>query len=309
MAEESELYALDYTGLPGAELAPVQRRATEDPPAVRLTLIAIALVFLGLFLFLPVIAVFTEALRKGVGEYFAAISSSEALSAIRLTAMTAAIAVPLNVSFGLAAAWAITRFEFRGKQLLLTLIDIPFSVSPVISGMLFVLLLGVRAPLGAWLYDHGIRIIFADPGIVLATIFVTFPLAARELIPIMQAVGSEEEQAAIVLGAGGWQSFLRVTIPNVKWGLLYGFVLCNARAMGEFGAVSVVSGHVRGYTNTMPLYVEILYNDYQFAAAFAVSSLLTLLAIATLIGKRFLEGRVVPDSKSEQDNLEDKAAA
>ena len=309
MAEESELYALDYIGLPGAEPASFHRRATEDPPAVRLALITIALVFLGLFLFLPVIAVFTEALRKGVGEYFAAISSSEALSAIRLTVMTAAIAVPLNVSFGLAAAWAITRFEFRGKQLLLTLIDIPFSVSPVISGMLFVLLLGVRAPLGAWLYDHGIRIIFADPGIVLATIFVTFPLAARELIPIMQAVGSEEEQAAIVLGAGGWQSFLRVTIPNVKWGLLYGFVLCNARAMGEFGAVSVVSGHVRGYTNTMPLYVEILYNDYQFAAAFAVSSLLTLLAIATLIGKRFLEGRVVPDSKSEQDNLEDKAAA
>jgi len=308
MAEESELLRFDYSGTYDP-YRDARRSATADPLAVRIALITIALLFLGLFLFLPVIAVFTEALRKGVGEYFAAISSSEARSAIRLTLITAAIAVPLNVSFGLAAAWAITRFEFRGKQLLVTLIDIPFSVSPVISGMLFVLLLGVRTPLGGWLYDNGIRIIFAEPGIVLATIFVTFPLAARELIPIMQAVGSEEEQAAIVLGAGGWQSFFRVTIPNVKWGLLYGFVLCNARAMGEFGAVSVVSGHVRGYTNTMPLYVEILYNDYQFAAAFAVSSLLTLLAIATLVAKRFLERRVSPDSKSEQDNLEDRAAA
>ena len=222
--------------------------------------------------------------------------------------MTAAIAVPLNVIFGIAASWAIARFDFPGKQMLLTLIDIPFSVSPVIAGMLFVLLLGVRAPLGGWLADHGIRIIFAEPGIVLATIFVTFPLAARELIPIMQAVGSEEEEAAIVLGAGGWQMFFRVTLPNVKWGLLYGMVLCNARAMGEFGAVSVVSGHIRGHTNTMPLYVEILYNDYQFAAAFAVSSLLTLLAIATLIAKYYLERQVVP-VKQEQDDMAVKVAA
>jgi sulfate transport system permease protein len=282
--------------------------ATEDPPLVRLALISIALIFLALFLFVPVIAVFAQALSGGVGAYFAAIADPEARSAIRLTLMTAAIAVPLNVTFGIAASWAIARFDFPGKQALLTLIDLPFSVSPVISGMLFVLLLGVRAPIGAWLADHGIRIIFAEPGIVLATIFVTFPLAARELIPIMQAVGSEEEEAAIVLGAGGWQMFFRVTLPNVKWGLLYGMVLCNARAMGEFGAVSVVSGHIRGHTNTMPLYVEILYNDYQFAAAFAVSSLLTLLAIATLIAKRFLERRVIP-KKQVQDEIAPKVAA
>jgi sulfate transport system permease protein len=271
-------------------------------------LITIALVFVALFIFIPVIAVFTEALQKGIGAYFAAITDPEARAAIRLTLMTAVIAVPLNVIFGIAASWAIARFDFPGKQMLLTLIDIPFSVSPVIAGMLFVLLLGVRAPLGGWLADHGIRIIFAEPGIVLATIFVTFPLAARELIPIMQAVGSEEEEAAIVLGAGGWQMFFRVTIPNVKWGLLYGMVLCNARAMGEFGAVSVVSGHIRGHTNTMPLYIEILYNDYQFAAAFAVSSLLTLLAIATLIAKYYLERQVVP-VKQEQDDLAVKVAA
>lgn len=290
-------------------LAYPYRAATSDSAIVRLTLIAIALAFLTLFLFVPLIAVFTEALRNGIGEYLAAISSSEALAAIRLTLMTAAIAVPLNVSFGVAAAWAIARFDFPGRQLLLTLIDIPFSVSPVISGMLFVLLLGIRAPIGAWLYSHNIKVIFAEPGIVLATLFVTFPLAARELIPTMQAVGSDEEQAAVVLGAGPWQSFFRVTVPNIKWGLLYGIVLCNARSMGEFGAVSVVSGHVRGHTNTMPLYVEILYNDYQFAAAFAVSSLLTLLAIATLVAKRFLERRVVPETKPEQDNLEATNAA
>jgi sulfate/thiosulfate transport system permease protein len=270
------------------------RPGTADPPWVRRTLIAIALGFLALFLFIPVLAVFTEALRDGLGAYFAAIVNPEARAAIRLTLMTAAIAVPLNVAFGVAAAWAIARFDFPGKQALLTFIDIPFSVSPVIAGMLFVLLLGVHAPLGGWLADHGIRVIFAEPGIVLATIFITFPLAARELIPIMQAVGSEEEEAAIVLGAGGWQMFFRVTLPNVRWGLLYGMVLCNARAMGEFGAVSVVSGHIQGHTNTMPLYVEILYNDYQFAAAFAVSSLLTLLAIATLVAKYALERRVVP---------------
>lgn len=284
------------------------RPGTADSPMVRRALIAIALLFLALFLFIPVIAVFAEALQKGIGAYFAAIADPEARAAIGLTLMTAAIAVPLNVTFGIAASWAIARFDFPGKQTLLTLIDIPFSMSPVISGMLFVLLLGVRAPIGAFLADHGIRVIFADPGIVLATMFVTFPLAARELIPIMQAVGSEEEEAAIVLGAGGWQMFFRVTIPNVKWGLLYGLVLCNARAMGEFGAVSVVSGHIRGHTNTMPLYIEILYNDYQFAAAFAVSSLLTLLAIATLIAKRFIERRVVP-VKPEQDDLAVKVAA
>ena len=285
-----------------------KRPGTADPPWVRRALITITLIFLALFLFLPVIAVFAEALKNGLGAYFAAIIDPEARAAIRLTLMTAAIAVPLNVTFGIAASWAIARFEFPGKQTLLTLIDIPFSVSPVIAGMLFVLLLGVRAPLGGWLADHNIRIIFAEPGIVLATIFVTFPLAARELIPIMQAVGSEEEEAAIVLGAGGWQMFRRVTLPNVKWGLLYGMVLCNARAMGEFGAVSVVSGHIRGHTNTMPLYVEILYNDYQFAAAFAVSSLLTLLAIATLIAKYFLERRVVP-VKQEQDDMAVNVAA
>jgi sulfate transport system permease protein len=282
--------------------------ATADPPLVRFALIAIALAFLGLFLFIPVAAVFVEALSKGVGAYFAAIVDPEARAAIALTVKTAAIAVPLNVGFGIAAAWAIARFDFIGKQMLLTLIDLPFSVSPVISGMLFVLLLGVRAPVGGWLADHGVRIIFAEPGIVLATIFVTFPLAARELIPIMQTVGSEEEEAAIVLGAGGWQTFFRVTLPNVKWGLLYGMVLCNARAMGEFGAVSVVSGHIRGHTNTMPLYVEILYNDFQFAAAFAVSSLLTLLAIATLIAKSFLERRVVP-VKQERDEMATRVAA
>jgi sulfate transport system permease protein len=271
-----------------------RRPATEDPRWVRIALIATSLTFLGLFLFIPVVAVFAQALSKGVGAYFNAIANREAWSAIRLTLITAGIAVPLNVGFGIAAAWAIARFDFPGKQILLTLIDLPFSVSPVISGMLFVLLVGARTPVGGWLVSHGIRIIFAEPGIVLATMFVTSPLAARELIPIMQAVGSEEEEAAIVLGAGGWQTFLRVTLPNVKWGLLYGMVLCNARAMGEFGAVSVVSGHIRGHTNTMPLYVEILYDDYQFAAAFAIASLLTLLAIATLIAKYFIERRVTP---------------
>src|SRR5712675_1717912 len=274
--------------------------ATQDPPLVRLALISIALLFLGLFLFIPVIAVFAQALSSGLRAYLAAIVDPEARSAIRLTLMTAAIAVPLNVGFGIAASWAIARFDFPGKQSLLTLIDIPFSVSPVIAGMMFVLLLGVRAPLGGWLYDHGIKIIFAEPGIVLATIFVTFPLAARELIPIMQAVGSEQEEAAIVLGAGGWQTFLRVTLPNVKWGLLYGMVLCNARAMGEFGAVSVVSGHIRGHTNTMPLYVEILYNDYQYAASFAVASLLTLLALLTLIAKSLLARRSQPSREEPQ---------
>jgi len=278
------------------------RPAALDPPAVRLVLITIALGFLGLFIFIPVIAVFAEAFRDGAEAYFAAIADPEARSAIRLTLMTAAIAVPLNVLFGLAAALAIARFEFPGKLALSTLIDLPFVVSPVIGGMIFVLLLGVHTPIGGWLYDHGIKIIFAEPGIVLATTFVTFPFVARELIPIMQAAGSDEEEAALVLGAGGWQTFFRVTIPNVKWGLLYGMVLCNARAMGDFGAVSVVSGHIRGQTVTMPLQVEILYNDYHFAAAFAVSSLLTLLAIATLAAKALLTRRVAPAASARKDD-------
>ncbi len=283
------------------------RAATADARWVRLALIAITLVFLALFLFLPVLVVFHEALREGLRKYFAAITDPDALSAIRLTLITAGIAVPLNVAFGLAASWAITRFKFPGKQILITLIDLPFSVSPVISGMIFVLLLGVRTPLGGFLYDHGIKVIFAVPGIVLATIFVTFPFVARELIPVMTALGDEEEQAAAVLGAGGWQSFFRITLPNVKWGLLYGMVLCNARAMGEFGAVSVVSGHIRGHTNTMPLYVEILYNDYQLGAAFAISTLLTFLAVATLLAKYLLERRVAPQKQPAELTIQQAA--
>jgi sulfate transport system permease protein len=265
-----------------------RKPATSETALVRVILVGIALVFLGMFLVIPVAAVFYQALQKGVVAYFAAISEPEAWSAIRLTLLTAAIVVPLNLTFGIAAAWAIARFEFTGKNVLITLIDIPFAVSPVISGMLFVLLLGANSAIGGWLVSHGVRIIFAVPGIVLATLFVTFPITARELIPIMTAIGSEEEEAAMVLGANGWKTFLRVTLPNVKWGALYGAVLCNARAMGEFGAVSVVSGHIRGVTETMPLYVEMVYNDYAFAAAFAVASLLTLLALITLILKRLL---------------------
>jgi len=266
------------------------RRATAERPLTRGLLIGVALAFLALFLFIPLIAVFTEALAKGVGVYFAAITDPEAASAIRLTLLAAGIAVPLNLVFGLAASWAITRFDFRFKNLLTTLIDLPFAVSPVISGLIYVLMFGARGVLGPWLIAHNIRIIFAVPGIVLATIFVTFPFVARELIPVMEASGTDEEEAAITLGASGWQTFFRVTIPKVRWALLYGLVICNARAMGEFGAVSVVSGHIRGLTNTMPLYVEILYNDYQFTASFAVASLLTLLALVTLIAKRLLGG-------------------
>jgi sulfate transport system permease protein len=252
-------------------------------------LILIALAFLALFLVTPLIAVFVEALDKGVGLYWEAIKEPDARSAIYVTLITAAIAVPLNTVFGLAAAWSIAKFDFRGKNVLLTLIDIPFAVSPVISGLIFVLLFGLQGWFGPWLADHDIQIIFAIPGIVLATMFVTVPFVAREVIPLMQAQGREEEEAAIVLGAGGWQTFFRVTLPNIKWGLLYGVILCTGRSMGEFGAVNVVSGKIRGVTNTIPLHVEILYNEYNYVGAFAVASLLTLLALVTLVVKKLVE--------------------
>ena len=265
---------------------------SREPRWVKGALLAFSLVFLALFLFLPLVAVFTEALRKGAGAYLASFRDPAAQAAIRLTLMTAAIAVPLNVVFGLAASWAIARFDFPGKSALLTLIDLPFAVSPVVSGLIYVLLFGLQGWFGPWLSAHGVQVIFAVPGIVLATIFVTFPFVARELIPLMQEQGGEEEQAAISLGASGWQTFRRITIPNVKWALLYGVILCNARAMGEFGAVSVVSGHIRGRTNTMPLHVEILYNEYNFVAAFAVASLLAMLALCTLAAKSLLAWRI-----------------
>jgi sulfate/thiosulfate transport system permease protein len=276
--------------LASAGLYPI-RAVTADRLGVRAVLIATALTFLGLCLLLPLLAVFVEALRQGLGAYLAGITEPDALTAIRLTLLVAAIAVPLNLVFGVAAAWAIAKFEFKGKSLLTTLIDLPFSVSPVIAGLIYVLLFGAQGLLGPWLAEHDIKIVFAVPGIVLATIFVTFPFVARELIPLMQEQGTEEEEAARMLGASGLQIFLKVTLPNVKWGLLYGVLLCNARAMGEFGAVSVVSGHIRGLTNTMPLHVEILYNEYNFVAAFAVASLLTLLAVLTLVLKIALEWR------------------
>ncbi len=266
-------------------------RSTQEPAWVRWSLIGLALGFLALFLFVPLISVFYEALKKGTEVYIAAITDPDAVSAIQLTLTAAAIAVPLNLVFGVAAAWAIAKFEFRGKNLLITLIDLPFSVSPVVSGLIYVLIFGLQGWLGPWLAEHDIKIIFAVPGIVLATIFVTVPFIARELIPLMQAQGTEEEEAAVVLGANGWQTFFHVTLPNVKWGLLYGVILCNARAMGEFGAVSVVSGHIRGSTNTLPLHVEILYNEYNFAAAFAVASLLALLALVTLALKTIVESK------------------
>ena len=287
----------------------VTRSATDDPVLLRALLVGGALIFVALFLLIPLAAVFSEALRKGVYVYLASITDPEARAAIRLTLLTASIAVPLNLVFGLAASWAIANFEFAGKNALTTIIDLPVAISPVIAGMVFVLLLGVRTPIGGWLADHGLRIIFAEPGIVLATILVTFPLAARELIPVMQAAGTSEEEAAVMLGANGWQTFFRITLPKVRLGVLYGVVLCNARAMGEFGAVSVVSGHIRGHTNTMPLYVEILYDDYNFAAAFAVASLLTLLALATLGLKSYLERRVVSAVAVERSEEADKAAA
>jgi len=266
-------------------------RATHEPAWARWTLTAVALVFLAFFLVLPLAAVFTEAFRRGIGAYFAAFAEPDALASIKLTLITAAIAVPANVVFGVAAAWLIAKFQFKGKSLLTTLIDLPFAVSPVISGLIYVLVFGLQGWFGPWLEEHDIKIIFAVPGIVLATVFVTFPFVARELIPLMQAQGPDEEYAAITLGANGWQTFWRVTLPNIKWGLLYGVILCNARAMGEFGAVSVVSGHIRGETNTMPLHVEILYNEYNFVGAFAVASLLALLAIITLVLKSIVEWR------------------
>ena len=283
-------------------------RATGESRLVRRVLIGGALAFLALVLLLPLVTVFAQALAKGLPAYLEAIREPDAMSAARLTLLIAGIAVPINLIFGIAAAWCISKFEFRGKNMLITLIDLPFAVSPVISGMIFVLLFGAHGWFGEWLFERDIRIIFAVPGMVLATTFVTAPFIARELIPLMQEQGSEEEEAAIVLGASGWQTFFRVTLPNIKWGLLYGLILCNARAMGEFGAVSVVSGHIRGETNTLPLHVEILYNEYAFAASFAVASVLTLLAFVTLALKTFVEWQqrraaaevVVPDEISER---------
>jgi sulfate transport system permease protein len=279
------------------------RNATTEPLWVKRILIGLALAFMTLFLFVPLATVFFEAFKKGVDVYLAAITEPDALSAIKLTLIATAISVPLNLVFGVAAAWSITKFDFRGKSLLLTLIDLPFSVSPVIAGLIFVLVFGLQGWFGEWLRDHDLKVIFAVPGIVLATVFVTFPFIARELIPLMQAQGIEQEEAARVLGAGGWQIFWRVTLPNIKWALLYGVILCNARAMGEFGAVSVVSGHIRGQTNTMPLHIEIVYNEYQFAAAFAVASLLAALALVTLVVKYVIEQRV----KGQKREIGDKS--
>jgi sulfate transport system permease protein len=270
---------------------PTRAPATSETSAVKGVLITITLLFLGLFLLFPLIVVFAEALSRGFGYYWSSLIEPDAVAAIYLTLLVAAIAVPANLLFGIAAAWAIAKYEFRGKAFLITLIDLPFSVSPVIAGLIYVILFGAQGYLGPWLQSYGLQVIFAVPGIVLATIFVTFPFVARELIPLMQEQGTEEEEAGLSLGASGWQTFWRVTLPNVKWGLMYGVLLCNARAMGEFGAVSVVSGKIRGETNTMPLHVEILYNDYQGAAAFAVASLLALLALVTLIVKSILEWR------------------
>ena len=288
--------------VPAAKPGRAPRRladATTEPPLVRWALIGVALAFLTLFLFVPLVLVFAEALKKGLDVYLAAITEPDARSAIWLTLVAAAISVPLNVVFGIAAAWCLAKFDFRGKNLLLTLIDLPFSVSPVIAGLIFVLVFGLQGWLGEWLRDHDLKVIFAVPGIVLATVFITFPFVARELIPLMQAQGTEQEEAARVLGASGFQIFRRVTLPNIKWALLYGVILCNARAMGEFGAVSVVSGHIRGQTNTLPLHIEIVYNEYQFAAAFAVASLLAGLALVTLALKFIVERRMKAQLKIE----------
>jgi sulfate transport system permease protein len=283
----------------GVDAAPSVSTAVHEPRVVRWLLTAVAVGFLGVVLILPLVAVFAEAFRKGATAYWAALTDPDTVSAIRLTLITTAIAVPLNSLFGVAAAWAIAKFRFPGRQLLLTLIDLPFAVSPVISGLIFVLLFGANGWLGPWLAEHDIAIVFAVPGIVLATIFVTFPFVARELIPLMEEQGTEEEEAAVVLGAGGWQIFWKVTLPNIRWGLMYGVILCSARAVGEFGAVSVVSGHIRGSTNTLPLQVEILYNEYSFAAAFAVASLLTVLALASMAVKNLVEWRLARTIKSQ----------
>ena len=274
--------------------------ATRESAWVKWLIITVSLAYFGLFLLLPLLTVFFEALRKGWQTYLTALIEPDALSAIWLTLTITAIALPLNVVFGVAAAWAVTKFDFRGKALLITLIDLPFSVSPVIAGLIYVLIFGLQGWCGHWLQDHDLKVIFAVPGIALATVFVTFPFVARELIPLMEAQGRDEEEAATVLGASGWRTLWHVTLPNVKWGLIYGVILCNARAMGEFGAVSVVSGHIRGETNTMPLHVEILYNEYKFAAAFAVASLLALLALLTLVVKTFIEWRAAQAAKEEE---------
>ncbi len=280
---------------------PKSRSAVREPAWVRMMLVTVAVLFLGIFVLVPLCAVFGEALKKGLNVYLASFNDSAAFAAIQLTLLVAAIAVPANLVFGLAAAWAIAKFEFPGKSLLVTLIDLPFAVSPVVAGLIYVLIFGAQGWLGPFLQEHDIKIIFAVPGIVLATIFVTFPFIARELIPVMQAQGSEEEQVALSLGASGWQTFWRVTLPNVRWALIYGVILCNARAMGEFGAVSVVSGHIRGLTNTIPLHVEILYNEYNFVAAFAMASLLAVLALVTLLIKSLVEWHA-----SSQSALKDR---
>lgn len=280
------------------------RRSTGDPPWARRLLIGFAILSLASILLLPLAAIFTEAFRGGVSGYFAAITDPDTVAAVKLTLLACAIAVPLNVIFGVAAAWCVAKFDFKGKNVLITFIDLPFSVSPVIAGLVFVLLFGAQGWLGEYFLERDIRVLFAVPGIVLATVFVTFPFVARELIPVMQAQGTEEEEASITLGAGGWRTFWRITLPNIKWGLLYGIVLCNARAMGEFGAVSVVSGHIRGETNTLPLHVEILYNEYDFTGAFAVATLLAFLAVITLIVKKILERGVraeVGDARASQE--------
>ena len=272
--------------------------ASTESPLVRRSLIGVALLYLILFIFFPLFIVFATALQKGIVYYFNSLQNADTVAAIKLTLLTALIAVPLNLVFGVAASWAIAKFDFRGKNILLTLIDVPLSVSPVISGLIFVLLFGLQGMFGPWLRDHGWRIIFAPPAIILATIFVTFPMVARELIPVMKSQGNDEEEAAITLGASGWKTFWYVTLPNIKWGLLYGVILCNARAMGEFGAVSVVSGHIRGQTNTLPLQIEILYNDYSFTAAFAAASLLAFLALITLVIKTLIEYHFGPELRA-----------
>ena len=278
------------------------RDATREPVWVRYTLLSIALIFFLSCLILPLILVFVEAFKQGIGVYAQALVHPDTLSAVKLTLLTAAIAVPLNVVFGIAAAWSVAKFNFRGKSILTTLIDMPFSVSPVIAGLMLVLIFGTQGWMGGWLMENDIKVLYAVPAIVIATIFITVPFVARELIPLMEAQGTEEEEAAIVLGASGWQTFWKVTLPNIKWGLIYGVILCNARAMGEFGAVSVVSGHIRGETNTLPLHVEILYNEYTFSAAFAVSSLLALLAIVTLILKTWVEIRQEKQNQRNEDS-------